>query len=439
MSFETFDQVIHFFGQFTNLEQKTDRYTERTYRLDRMRALMEHLGNPQNSYKIIHVAGSKGKGSTSSFLAKAIEAAGFKCGLYMSPHVSDYRERFTLSGRFFKDCELISAANTLEKSLLSFHFSDDELENHPTTFEVYTAYAFILFKETVCQWAVIETGLGGRLDATNIVTPKASVLTPIELEHTDILGNTLTQIASEKSKIIKLSVPSFTAFQQEEVLNVFRKEASEQKSELTELSDCIVSLNSESTVDYQKLELQLSDGYKANLRLKMIGDVQAYNCALALTVLRKLGLYREQITEKALEDNVIPGRMEKIPFSRPLYLDGAHTKQSVKHLMVSFRQMYRDGVCIFGSVEGKNHEAMAEDVLKNFDTIIISKPGTFKKSDPKALFELFSKMKTTQQVYFEEDMKKALSLAESLTTETQPILCCGSFYLAGQVKEALCL
>ena len=134
MEFRTFDQVIEFMESFMNLERRTDKYSTRTYRLDRMRALMEVLGNPQDSYRTIHVAGSKGKGSTASYIARGLEAAGFVTGLYMSPHVSDYRERFTVCGKNIDDGCLVAAGNTLAKALVGFHFSDDWGENRPTTF-----------------------------------------------------------------------------------------------------------------------------------------------------------------------------------------------------------------------------------------------------------------------------------------------------------------
>lgn len=440
MGFDTFDSVIGFLEQFTNLERKTDSYSQRTYRLDRMLCLMECLGNPQNSYSIIHIAGSKGKGSTASFIARAIESAGFKCGLYMSPHVSDYRERFTLAGRFFDTPTLLTAANKLKEGIENFSFILDGEVSQPTTFELYTAYAFLLFKEAGCSWAVVETGLGGRLDATNIVKPVASVLTPIELEHTDILGDTLELIATEKAKIIKKDTPSFVSIQTPQAMAVFEKEAAQQNSRLVKLEQEIKTLTTYSSEEGQILHLELSNSYTADLKLKMIGDVQAYNCALALVVLRHTGLYRPLITEKALEENTIPGRMEKIAFDCPLYLDGAHTPQSIKHLMLSYKQIFKDtGVCIFGSVDGKKHVEMAGEILANFNTVIISKPGTFKRNNPKQLFEIFNSLKTDQKIYLEEDASKALELAKQLSKKDTPILVCGSFYMAGAVKEALCL
>ena len=434
MKFESFDQVMKYMESFTNLEKKTDNFTTRTYRLDRMQAIMKTLGDPQSSYKTIHVAGSKGKGSTASYIAASLRAAGFKTGLYMSPHVSDYRERFTVDGAFVETSVLLSVAEKLVSALEGFHFCDEMGENQPTTFELYTAYAFMLFKEENCTWAVVETGLGGRLDATNILKPQASVLTPIELEHTDILGPTIEKIAIEKSKIIKPGVPSFSALQVPEALSVFKNEASSVGSSFHYLGDYITEITEN--------HIAFKDGYSWDFHLSMAGLVQAQNCALALLVIRTLGLYVPSATEKAMTENKIPGRMEKVSWKRPLYLDGAHTKNSMGFLLETFRKMYpgRSGICIFGAVTGKNHVDMAHQVLGAFDTVVVSRPGTYKQSNPKALYELLLSIKgPSQTVVLLEDAKDDLSYCLEHTKEDEPVLCAGSFYLAGSIKEALCL
>ena len=433
MEFRSFEQVISYMESFTNLEKRTDRYSNRTYRLDRMKALMEHLGNPQECYRTIHVAGSKGKGSTASYIASGIRALGFTVGLYMSPHVSDYRERFTLCGSFVDDSFLVSTGNELASFLEDFRFRDDLGDTDPTTFELYTAFAFLLFKNLCCQWAVIETGLGGRLDATNIINSFASVLTPIELEHTEILGDTIELIATEKSKIIKQNRPSFSAFQPSEALSVFRAEALAKNSSFHYLGDYVSSVTDDHIV--------FSDGYETDLDLAMPGLVMAQNCALALLVLRTLGLYRSGVTEKALCTTSLPGRMELVQWKRPLYLDGAHTQNSMKYLLETFRKMYPSGgICIFGSVAGKNHRAMASLILQAFDTVVVSRPGTYKKSDVAALFDLLvSIRKPGQTVVLREDASSALEYCLEHTSSDEPVLATGSFYLAGAVKEALCL
>lgn len=451
MEFSSFEQVVNYMEHFTNLEKKTDLYNVRTYRLDRMQALMQALGNPQNCYKTIHIAGSKGKGSTASYIASGLKAAGYKVGLYMSPHVTDYRERFTLCGQFISDELLISTGNRLQHMLEGFKFCDQLGENEPTTFELYTAFAFLLFHELGCQWAVIETGLGGRLDATNILMPQACVLTPIELEHTDILGSTIPLIATEKSKIIKPGVLSFTSSQQPDALEVFRNEASTQNSTLYEFDKEIKRLDTHYDNSKQQVYVTFKGGFTTNYNLSMWGCVQAQNSALALLVLRTLGLYRQGLTEKAFEENKLPGRLERVSWKRPLYLDGAHTQNSLGHLLETFKEMYpkvqTTGVCIFGSVKGKNHDAMCDEVLDNFDKIIVCRPGTFKKSDPQALYNMLcekvlagqetDKSWKNKKIYLKCEAIDALQLAFEITKENDPILACGSFYLAGVIKEAL--
>lgn len=447
MEFTSFEQIVNYMEHFTNLEKKTNLYSVRTYRLDRMQALMQALGNPQNTYKTIHIAGSKGKGSTASYIASGLKAAGYKVGLYMSPHVTDYRERFTLCGQFIQDELLIATGNRLQHLLEGFRFCDQLGENEPTTFELYTAFAFLLFHELGCQWAVIETGLGGRLDATNILLPQASVLTPIELEHTDILGSTISKIATEKSKIIKPNVIAFTSSQQPDALEIFRNEALAQHSTLYEFDNEIKTLDTWFKAGTQQVKVSFIDGFETSYNLSMWGCVQAQNSALALLVLRTLGLYRKGLTEKAFEENKLPGRLEKVDWLRPLYLDGAHTQNSLGHLLETFKEMYPNvvttGVCIFGSVNGKNHDAMCDEVLNCFDKIIVCRPGTFKKSDPQALYDMLNtkvmaceKWKN-KEIYLRCDAKDALILACELTKENEPVLACGSFYLAGVIKEAL--
>ena len=351
----------------------------------------------------------------------------------MSPHVSDYRERFTLAGSFVPDDKLVAAGNELARSLQDFRFRDEIGDTEPTTFELYTAFAFLLFRNLGCTWAVIETGLGGRLDATNILLPEASVLTPIELEHTEILGGTIALIATEKSKIIKQNRPSFSAFQNEDALSVFRSEARSRNSDFHYLGDYVSSVTD--------THIAFKDGYEADLKLRMCGLVQAQNCALALLVLRTLGLYKSGITEKALEANTLPGRMELVRWDRPLYLDGAHTQNSMEALIETFRKLYpgRRGICIFGALSGKNHSAMAASILSAFDTVVVSRPGTYKKSDPKALYELLLSMKKPgQTIVLKEEASEALSYCLEHTGKNDPVLAAGSFYLAGVLKEALC-
>lgn len=447
------EEVIQYILSFMNLEKGPEKYSERTYRLDRMFALARALGNPQNSFKTIHVAGSKGKGSTSALLANAIQAAGYKTGLYTSPHVRDYRERFTLCGNFFDEDILVRVGNRLADGTRDFEFEGMK----PTAFELFTMYAFMLFEESGCDWAVIETGMGGRLDATNIITPQAGVITPIELEHTRILGDTIEKIAFEKSKIIKPAVPVFISRQKPQALDVLLEEAKACRSPVHCLGKEVRILDTVCTPSREQVDIELEDGYRASLKLSMMGEAQAGNCALALMVLRNLGLYKQGVTEKALEKTTLPGHFQRIEkYGRAFYIDGAHTKLSMELLMKSWKQLFgcNTGACIFGCVADKNHTEMENLILSTFDRVAVSRPGTFKESAPEALF---AEMRDLAQSSFNtcggyrtcsSDKKKtvvlkteaqdAINWAVENTKENESILVCGSFYLAGDILEALC-
>ena len=441
MRFNDFEQFCTYMESFTNLERRTGHYTVRLYRLDRMRKLLDHIGHPERDFLTVHVAGSKGKGSTACFIAHGIRAAGFKTGLYLSPHLSDYRERFTLCGEFFSEKDLLEAANELAHRLEGFTFADELGTTEPTTFELYTSYAFLLFSLTHCQWAVIETGLGGRLDATNTIFPQCSVITPIELEHTAILGNTIPLIAGEKAKIIKPGVPVFISRQREEARAVFVAEAYENHAPLYDLEIEVESIATHTMETGEKSLITWKSGEETALLLAMKGEVQAENCALALLVLKYLGLYRRGITESALEQAILPGRMEKLASSPALIIDGAHTVQSLRHLLNSFMQLYgkSGNTVIYGALEDKDHVHMSQLLIPCFDRIIIARPGTFKKSDPEGLFLLFKEevgSKPSPHLYLEKDPLKALELALHTTSAQGAILCTGSFYLAGEIARA---
>lgn len=435
--FENFDSVIAFLEGYTNLEKQTNQYTTRNYRLDRMQNLLSHLGNPERCYATIHVAGSKGKGSTAMFIAKALTAQGEKTGLYLSPHLLDYRERFTLAGTFYSEKELVDAGQTLAKGVENFTFSDEWGETKPTSFELYTAFAFLLFAQSGCSWAIIETGLGGRLDATNAIIPKASVLCPIELEHTQILGDTIALIAGEKAKIIKPNIPVFISYQKTEAMDVFIAEAKEAQSPVFSLKDHVHAIHSKSTLQGEEVSIIWQDGSTTHLTLSMIGSVQAENAALALLVLKTLGkLSPSALT--GIAEAKLPGRMERLESTPPIYLDGAHTARSIARLADSFTTLFskEHTTLIFGAVEDKDHTHMIEAILPAFDTIIVTTPGTFKKSDPKRLFELIVSMAREKTVFFVAEPAQALSLARSLTPDDAAILVAGSFYLAGEIRKA---
>jgi dihydrofolate synthase/folylpolyglutamate synthase len=439
MEFTSFEEVVSYMESFTNLEKQVDHYTVRTYRLDRMRALTEHFEHPERAYRKLHIAGSKGKGSTASYLSSGLVALGYRTGLYLSPHLFDYRERFLYNGAFAADDVLVRTGNLLRRGLEDFTFSDQWGETKPTTFELYTIFAFLLFKELHCDWAVLETGLGGRLDATNVVIPEASILCPIELEHTRILGDTIEKIAGEKSKIIKDGIPVFVGLETNEAMQVFRNEAVQRHSQLYSLKEELETLDYRTTFEGEKVHILWKNGTKDDLTLRMIGEVQAQNAALAILSLRTLGLYDKQKTILAMESNTLPGRFERISEKPAIYIDGAHTVNSLRALVHSYATLYpKDGrVVIYGALLDKDHRHMCSLILSAFTHIVISTPGTYKKSDIKAIYDIFMADPESEgkDIRLIPDNREALREAKDIAGDDGAILVTGSFYLSGAIDH----
>jgi dihydrofolate synthase/folylpolyglutamate synthase len=486
--FESADEVFEYLGSFVNFEKK-QKQSIRDYRLDRMEMLLGYFGNPHRSLRTIHIAGSKGKGSTGLYLARGLEALGEKTGLYSSPHVSTYRERITRGGEFFDDALFVSEGTRIIESLPEFTARNLKGGAEPSAFELLTLLAFLVFKAAGCTVAVIETGIGGRLDATNVVSPVITLITPIELEHTDILGDTIPLIAGEKAGIIKEGIPVFVAVQRHpEALEVIRMRAREKQAPLVYLPEVIEGLRIttdssgtvlkfrwtpdflETTTDNlsipekeglsgpprrlerpEKKELKLPVGVKTTLT--MLGTVQGENAALALTVLRTLlrpdlpsdskgrwtscwdpTLWYQAV--KKLSAAQLPARMEILGDHPPVVIDGAHTPASIRHVLETFARVYRaGGICIFGSVLGKNARGMAPLICQKFEDIIISTPGTFKPSKPEEVLSIFREYRPNTTFF--PSPAEALIRAIEQSKGSRPILVTGSFYMASEIRKLL--
>lgn len=442
------DEVFAFFEARTNLEKGIPlRNPNRVYRLDRMKALCKAFDNPQDSFRSIHLAGSKGKGSTAAYIAALLKVSGRRVGVYASPHLLNYRERFRIQGEDFPETAGLSTAQMLMMKL-------PEIENNlpgeggATTFELLTLFAFLLFRNTDCDTAVLETGLGGRLDATNVISkPEAVVFTPIEREHTEILGNRLKDIAEEKAGIMK-SVPkvglAFSAPQHFTVRHVLKRKAAETDVNLIELPLNLHKISMQIDRDSKKKfswQLIWKNGKQETISLYMGGRIQAENAALALMVVRELetGLHEES---RALEDVSLPGRFQFLQRSPAVVLDGAHTPRSVAALAEAFSLITSDNddiqpILIFGSVEGKDHRSMARKLCGGstpyFREVIISTPGKFKPSNPAVVAESFRK--TGADVTLIPEPGEAWETAAERSGGERPILITGSFFMAGEIAR----
>lgn len=443
MKFETADDAFNYIGTFMNFE-RSKKQTIRDYRLDRMRDLLSHFGNPQNDINIIHIAGSKGKGSTGILTAASLNAMGLKTGLYTSPHIVTYRERITLAGQFFPDEVYIRTVERIAEDIRSFKINSKTGSSEATTFELLTLMAFLIFKESGCSWSVIETGIGGRLDATNVIFPKAVIITRIEKEHTDILGNTIQKIAAEKAGIIKKNVPVFSGYQNKEVLTVLQEKANILSTPFFTLNTEFSSIKAAVSRSQTTVTCLREDNKTLNFSLQLIGKVQAENAALAwmcLNYLRKFIIPDGDTTDTAkkiaegFRNATLPGRFEIKGTTPSFIFDGAHTTESVKRVVESYREIFgKKGILIFGSVTGKDSRGMAEILTSLFTHIIISTPGTFKESNPEDVFTIFKNFRS--DILLEKDPEKAVREAYRLSVpDNLPILVTGSFYMAGEIRS----
>lgn len=439
---EELRKLFAYITDFTNLERGS--YLPRIYRLERMLRLLEYFDDPHRALSCIHIAGSKGKGSTAAFIAAVLDTAGYRTGLYTSPHVTQFQERISLAGRFFPEEVYLRAGERIRRVVeeqLRPTLPEAEL---PSTFELLTLLAFLIFQEQNMEVVVLETGLGGRLDATNVVDPLASVITPIELEHTEYLGDTIFQIAGEKAAILKPGRPGFISRQRPEAEEAFRRRLEEIDNRATWLSRWLRHFESRSTLQGNRIRVEGGGGeiggpeITLEATLGLLGRVQGENAALAALVTRALFPdISDTLLARGLSRAQLPGRGEILHpegLPCPVVLDGAHTPESVRALRGTLEEIgARRCVVVFGSVAGKDHERMLEILAPLAGTFIISRPGTFKASNTG---ELLAAAKRQGRALLRAEAEEAREEATRLAREEKAdaLVVTGSFYLVGELR-----
>jgi dihydrofolate synthase/folylpolyglutamate synthase len=431
------ESVFSWADSFTNLEKGALPADKRAFRLDRMRSLLALFGDPHSGLRIIHVAGTKGKGSTAVLMASVLHEAGRRTGLYASPHVHSAMERMTIPGEPPRDDLIVRLGKAIKAAIDALPAEGMPGHFAPTTFELLTLLAFLYFREAGCAEAVVEVGIGGRLDATNVVRPAACVITPLDLEHTDILGDTLEKIAFEKAGIIKTGAPVFIGLQTPAARDVFRRVCDERGAPGTFLDEELQEIAARVDTRGTSFTLRLKGEQSVDFRLSMVGEFQAENAALAYLALRRtrpeilLSHYRAGFLAATL-----PGRVEVRGGTPVIVLDGAHTPLAVTRLLETFRAICPgDSILIFGSVSGKKPKEMADILAPAFTRIIISTPGTFKESNPQEVAEIFRGRNPA--TVLEKDPAKALRQAREESAGRMPILVTGSFYMVSEVRKLL--
>lgn len=454
LSLTTQSEVENFLYNYINYEQKTDvGYNAENYSLSRFHAFLSSLGNPEKSFRSVHVAGTKGKGATCAVTASILSAHGYRTGFFSSPHLVDIRERIRMDGHAISCEDFSEVASKIHDAV-----QNEALPSgYRTTFELLTATAFCYFQQMHPDWVVLETGMGGRLDCTNVVTPEVSAVTRLDYDHVDSLGDTLRSIATEKAGIGKLNVPMVIGRQAQGVSSLIELPA-RQHGALLHRSDSRVRItdirqHSSGLV----FTAQMSQHYLADISTQFQGMYQVENCQTALAILdlletRNLIQLDEEAIRKGFQAVRWPGRftvledacLPELKLKCPVVVDGAHNPAAMKAAGIALNHRFpgRKITTILSVPANKDHIGILESVAAFSQGLICTQYKNVRALDPEKLKDLA--LGYTDKVQTASDLQASLRIVSECFPETDVLLISGSLYLAGEAlrnagMEALCL
>jgi dihydrofolate synthase/folylpolyglutamate synthase len=408
--------------------------------------LLDLIGNPQAQVPMVHVGGTNGKGSTSAMLAAILQAAGYRTGLYTSPHLVSFTERIRINGERVAEAEVVRLTAELSAACAGRFAEDPAVPppagrlSHPTFFELTTAMAFLHFQRRQADVAVVEVGLGGRLDATNVIRPAAVLLTNIGFDHREYLGNILAEIAGEKAGIIKAGVPVLTAAEGE-ALDVFRRAAAERGAPFHPIAEGYRWRLVASDLTGITLDLSGPAGRYGGLAVPLAGAHQAPNVVLAVAAAELLSAAGYRIGESAVRAGLAavrwPGRLQAVPGAPRILLDGAHNPAAAAALAEFLRaQRARLGrlALVFGVLADKEWRDMLPRFFPLAEAIVLTRPPAERGADPAAIRAAYACMPGTA---VRPDVADAVREAKSLAGPDGTVLITGSLYTVGAAFRVL--
>jgi dihydrofolate synthase/folylpolyglutamate synthase len=430
-------------------------YGNRDFRLDRMRDLLARLGNPQDALKIVHVAGTKGKGSTAAMIAGVLSAAGYRTGLYSSPHLERVAERLMIDGQVCPGRELAALVEQVRPMVeaMDAEGPGGERDIHRATyFEITTALAILHFARQRAEAAVLEVGMGGRLDSTNVCQPLVSVITSISYDHTQQLGSTLAEIAREKAGIIKPGVPVVSGVTGDEARGVIAETARRHKCRLLELGRAFDFVyRPPQAIDAQPARGQMDFSYHADgltqavdrVELALVGRHQAANAAVGMAVLAELGRAGFEIPQEAVRRGLAevrwPARIQLLRTRPAVVLDSAHNVASVEALAEVLGESFSSPrrLLVFATTRDKNVRGMLEVLLPRFDEVIFTRYWSNPRGVPPEELDSLAGELLPIRRHVCSDPATAWRLAQHLATPEHLVCITGSLFLAAEMRAAI--
>lgn len=396
--------------------------------MDHTKRFMELLNNPDKKMKVIHVAGTNGKGSTCAYMNQILYECGYKVGMFTSPHLEQMTERIRIQNENVSEVTFVDAFEKVRKVIVDL---EQEGKSHPTFFEFLFGMAMVAFVDAGVEYAILETGLGGRLDATNCIEkPIVTVLTSIGLDHQAYLGDTVASIAAEKAGIIKQGVPVIYEGNQLDVCRVIEERARTVQAPCRKIADSAYEITK---ITEKDIDFCLVDDYDKHTtwKIKNHGKFQVMNASLAITALKEVLKDNFDIWSHALYHTQWAGRMEEI--QEGIYVDGAHNIPAIQAVVKDMQEL---DVVLFSAVSDKSYGEMIQILTNEIKTraYVVTRIDDKRGISAETLAEIF-KLYTQTPIYIEENIEDAWNIANALKEKDGKMLCLGSLYLIGMIKK----